>query len=83
VHGKGGDMRISELERDGKVGLELVFQDQGPGIPDIAQAMTDGFTTARTMGLGLGGARRLVSEFDLQSTPGQGTRVTVIQWKRR
>ncbi len=83
VHGHGGTMKIEELNRDGRSGLQLVFADQGPGIADVAQAMTDGFSTARSMGLGLGGARRLVNEFNLSSQPGQGTTVTVIQWKRR
>ena len=83
VHGKGGSMVIREVERAGRSGLELMFQDQGPGIPDISQAMVDGFSTARSMGLGLGGARRLVNEFSLESHPGKGTRVTVTQWKRR
>jgi len=83
VHGGGGDMRITHLERGGRTGLELVFEDQGPGIADVAKAMTDGFSTAGSMGLGLGGARRLVNEFELSSTPGGGTRVTVVQWKRR
>ena len=83
VHGGGGSMQISEVTRDGKVGLRLVFEDQGPGIPDIDRAMTDGFSTARSMGLGLGGTRRLVNEFDIQSVPGSGTTVTVTQWKRR
>ncbi len=83
VHGKGGTMAIEELQENGRAGLRLVFQDQGPGIPDIAQALTDGFSTARSMGLGLGGAKRLVNEFTLSSVPGQGTTVTVIQWKRR
>ena len=83
VHGKGGAMRISELQSEGRVGLELVFQDQGPGIGDIDKAMTDGFSTAKSMGLGLGGARRLVNEFALESSPGAGTRVRVVQWKRR
>lgn len=83
VHGKGGTMRIDELLVNGRSGLKLVFQDQGPGIADVAQAMTDGFSTARSMGVGLGGAKRLVNEFTLLSEPGQGTTVTVIQWKRR
>ena len=83
VHGKGGTMTIEELRNNGRDGLQLVFHDQGPGIVDIAQAMTDGFSTARSMGLGLGGARRLVNEFTLASQPGEGTTVTVIQWKRR
>lgn len=83
VHGHGGSMRIEEVARDGKSGLRLVFEDQGPGIPDIDRAMTDGFTTARSMGLGLGGTRRLVNEFDIQSTVGVGTTVVVVHWKRR
>ncbi len=83
VHAGGGDMAMSELVRDGRCGLQLVFQDQGPGIDDLELALTDGFTTAKSLGLGLGGARRLVNEFYLESEPGQGTKVTVIQWKRR
>lgn len=83
VHGLGGEMTIAELSRDGVTGLALEFQDTGPGIADIAQAMTDGFTTAKSMGLGLGGAKRLVNEFEVQSEPGRGTRVNLIQWKRR
>ena len=74
---------MTQLWRDGRTGLQLVFQDQGPGIPDIDQAMVDGFSTAKSMGLGLGGARRLVNEFSLESQVGQGTKVTVVQWKRR
>jgi serine/threonine-protein kinase RsbT len=83
VHGKGGTMRIDEVHENGLTGLRLVFQDEGPGIPDIAQALTDGFTTARSLGLGLGGAKRLVNEFDIQSAVGQGTTITLTQWKRR
>lgn len=73
---------MSELHREGRIGLQLTFEDEGPGIADIGQAMTDGFSTVRSMGLGLGGTRRLVSEFDIQSQPGHGTRVSIIQWKR-
>jgi len=83
VHGKGGSMVITELQRNGMSGIQLVFEDQGPGIADIETAMTDGFSTAKSMGFGLGGARRLVNEFELSSIPGKGTKVSVIQWKRR
>ncbi len=83
VHGKGGSMTICELRQDARTGLELLFEDNGPGIADIAQALTDGFSTAKSLGLGLGGARRLVNEFDIASAPAQGTRITVRQWKRR
>jgi serine/threonine-protein kinase RsbT len=83
VHGKGGSMTISELLQDGRTGLELLFEDNGPGIADIDQALTDGFSTAKSLGLGLGGSRRLVNEFDIASEPGQGTRITIRQWKRR
>jgi serine/threonine-protein kinase RsbT len=83
VHGHGGTMTIDELLRDGRTGLQLKFEDQGPGIADVERAMADGFSTARSMGMGLPGARRLVNEFVLTSQPGQGTTVTVIQWKRR
>ncbi len=82
VHGLGGDMTMQVLEKDGRMGLKLVFVDYGPGIPDIQQALTDGFSTAKSMGLGLGGAKRLVSEFDIQSTPSAGTCVSMTQWKR-
>ena len=73
---------ISALEslNDGaRRGLRLVFEDQGPGIPDIDQALRNGFTTGA--GLGLGGARRLVTDFDIDSNPGSGTRVTITRWK--
>lgn len=76
-------MQISELQRDGKTGLRLIFEDHGPGIVDIDKAMKDGYSTANSMGLGLGGTRRLVNEFELKSEPGKGTTVTVTQWKRR
>lgn len=83
VHGNGGNMTISELRNAARVGLQLLFEDEGPGIENIEQAMTDGFSTARSLGLGLGGARRLVNEFDIASGPARGTRITVRQWKRR
>jgi len=81
-YGGGGTMQLDEL-RDGlRHGVRLVFEDQGSGIPDIAQAMTDGFTSGGGMGLGLGGTKRLVDEFDISSSPG-GTRVTITKWKSR
>jgi serine/threonine-protein kinase RsbT len=83
THGKGGSMEIKEVQRDGKIGLQLVFEDQGPGIADVEKAMKDGYSSANSMGLGLGGTRRLVNEFEITSEPGKGTKVTVTQWKRR
>ncbi|HKT49677.1 MAG TPA: anti-sigma regulatory factor [Candidatus Angelobacter sp.] len=80
-HGKGGHMVIDVVENLSKTGLQLVFEDQGPGIPDIQAALRDGFTTGSGMGLGLGGSKRLVNDFDIQSQSGQGTRVTVVRWK--
>jgi serine/threonine-protein kinase RsbT len=81
-YGGGGTLRIEALEDDGgRRGVRLTFEDQGPGIPDVAQALRDGYTTGSGMGLGLGGARRLVNEFDIASTAGAGTRVTVTRWK--
>jgi serine/threonine-protein kinase RsbT len=64
----------------GREGLRLIFEDQGPGIPDIGAAMTDGFTTNKGLGKGLPGSKRLVDEFDIQSEMGRGTRITVVRW---
>jgi serine/threonine-protein kinase RsbT len=80
-HGGGGHCFIDVLEEGARRGLRLSFEDAGPGIADVAQALTDGYTTGTGMGLGLSGSRRLVNEFDLWSKPGEGTRVTVIRWK--
>ena len=80
-HGKGGLMTIEQIATGARVGLKLVFEDQGPGIPDIEMALKDGFSTGSGMGLGLGGSKRLVNEFAIESAPGKGTRVTVIRWK--
>lgn len=81
IYGKGGDLKW-ELLTDGlRNGLRLHFIDHGPGIPDIAQAMTDGWTSGGGLGLGLSGAKRLVSEFQIASAPGQGTHVTITRWK--
>ena len=80
-HGKGGEMTIEVLNSGSRAGLRLTFEDHGPGIPDIERAMRDGFTTGGGMGLGLGGSKRLVNEFHIESEPGKGTRVTVARWK--
>ena len=80
-HGKGGSMTIEQVGVGSRVGLKLLFEDQGPGIPEVGMALKDGFTTGNGMGLGLGGSKRLVNEFSIDSAPGQGTRVTVIRWK--
>jgi serine/threonine-protein kinase RsbT len=80
-HGHGGDMAWELLDDGIRRGLRLVFVDQGPGIVDLKQALTDGWTSGGGMGLGLPGSKRLVHEFDLQSTPGQGTRVSITRWK--
>ena len=80
-YGGGGTVRLEALEQDGRRGLRLTFEDQGPGIANVALALTDGYTTGTGMGLGLSGSRRLVNEFDLWSEPGRGTRVTVTRWK--
>jgi serine/threonine-protein kinase RsbT len=80
-HGEGGTVAASALNDDKRRGLRLVFEDQGPGIADIELAMRDGYTTGSGLGLGLGGARRLSNEFEIESTPGVGTRVTIARWK--
>jgi serine/threonine-protein kinase RsbT len=80
-YGGGGTMRLESLNDGAKRGLRLIFEDKGPGIPDVEQALKDGFTTGNGLGLGLGGARRLVNEFDIQSRLGEGTRVTIARWK--
>ncbi|HET7828490.1 MAG TPA: anti-sigma regulatory factor [Candidatus Limnocylindrales bacterium] len=81
-YGRGGDMTIERIDAPGVPGIRLVFSDQGPGIPDIELALRDGYTTGGGLGMGLGGARRLVSEMTIDSTPGAGTRITVTKWKR-
>lgn len=80
-HGGGGTAEI-EVVTDGiRRGVRMTFVDDGPGIPDLDAALRDGFTTGGGLGLGLGGSRRLVSEFHIESTVGKGTRVQVIRWK--
>ncbi len=80
IYGGGGVVQLESLNGP-RVGLRLVFADKGPGIPDIELALRNGFTTGSGMGLGLGGAKRLVNEFDIVSRVGEGTRVTITRWK--
>lgn len=81
VHGGGGRMRWEFLESNGRRGLQLHFEDDGPGIADMKLALTDGWTSGGGMGLGLPGSKRLVNDFDIQSASGQGTRVSITRWK--
>lgn len=80
-HGGGGTARLEILENDRRSGLRLVFEDQGPGIADIEQALADGFKTGGGMGLGLGGSKRLAHEFEIESQPGAGTKVSIVRWR--
>lgn len=80
IHGGGGAMDLIMLNGP-RLGLRLVFADKGPGITDISLALRDGFTTGSGLGLGLGGAKRLVNDFEIDSKPGAGTRITVTRWK--
>ena len=80
IHGGGGKLQLEALNGP-RVGLRLIFEDTGPGIPDVELALRDGFTTGSGLGLGLGGSKRLVNEFDILSRPGEGTRVTITRWK--
>jgi len=81
IHGGGGWMRWETLEANGRRGLRLHFEDEGPGIPDLKLALTDGWTSGSGMGLGLPGSKRLVNEFNVDSAPGEGTRVSITKWK--
>jgi serine/threonine-protein kinase RsbT len=80
-HGKGGEVEIEVVDSGVRRGVRLIFSDNGPGIPDIAQAMKDGFTSGGGLGLGLGGAKRLSGEFSIQSEAGRGTRIMIARWK--
>lgn len=80
-YANGGSVLIEVVSKGRENGIRLVFKDEGPGIPDVAQAMKDGYSTGKSLGLGLPGARRLVSEFEIESEVGKGTKVTVTKWK--
>ena len=81
IYGGGGEVTLEVLQEGVRHGLRVHFVDDGPGIPNIDLALRDGFTSGHGMGLGLGGAKRLVNEFNLESAPGKGTRVTITRWK--
>ncbi|MET9365111.1 ATP-binding protein [Streptomyces sp. NPDC006632] len=82
IYGGGGTVTAGAVSRAGKRGVGAIFEDSGPGIPDVEQAMTDGWTSGGGLGLGLSGARRLVDDFALDTAPGDGTTITIIKWVR-
>jgi serine/threonine-protein kinase RsbT len=81
IYGGGGTMRLEALNDGSRRGLRLTFEDKGPGIANIEQALKDGYTSGTGLGLGLGGARRLMNDFEIASEPGKGTRIVVTRWK--
>ncbi|MER5717946.1 anti-sigma regulatory factor [Streptomyces sp. NPDC002132] len=83
VYGGGGEVETMRVTEGRVQGLRLVFSDQGPGIADVERALSDGFTSGGGLGMGLGGAKRLVHDFAIDSTPGSGTTVTVTSWAAR
>src|ERR1700722_19545078 len=80
-YGGGGTALVELVENGTHSGVRVTFEDQGPGIPDLDLALTDGYTTGNGMGLGLSGAKRLSNEFEIWSKPGEGTRVSILRWK--
>jgi serine/threonine-protein kinase RsbT len=80
-HGGGGSLELAQIMNGARKGLRLRFSDQGPGIPDVALALKDGYTSGTGMGLGLGGSKRLMNEFQIDTKPGAGTVITAIRWK--
>ena len=81
TYGGGGSVRLEVVENGVRRGVRLSFEDQGPGILDVTLALKDGYTTGQGLGLGLGGARRLVNDFTIESAPGSGTRVVIARWR--
>ena len=81
IHGGGGTMHCETEQRDGRDGVRLIFEDQGPGIADLSLAMKDGWTSGSGLGMGLPGTKRLVNEFHIESEPGKGTRIIIARWK--
>jgi serine/threonine-protein kinase RsbT len=82
-YGGGGAMTLQAVKNGYRSGIRLMFEDHGPGIADLALAMKDGYTTGGGMGLGLSGAKRLSDEFEIETAPGKGTRVTILRWRSR
>jgi serine/threonine-protein kinase RsbT len=82
THAQKGEVAVEEVHDGPRRGVRLVFRDQGPGIPDVDRVMAGGFSTARSLGLGLSGSKRLVDDFALESVVGKGTVVTVVKWAR-
>ncbi|MEU1760785.1 ATP-binding protein [Micromonospora sp. NPDC005686] len=82
IYGGGGSAEVSTVEDGRRRGVRIVFADEGPGIPDLDLALTDGYTTGGGLGLGLSGARRLVDDFDIRTAVGEGTRITITKWSR-
>jgi serine/threonine-protein kinase RsbT len=82
THGGGGDLRIERLRDGRRSGVRLTFLDRGPGIADVELALRDGYTTGSGLGLGLGGARRLMSELSISSPPAEGTTIVAVRWKQ-
>jgi serine/threonine-protein kinase RsbT len=80
-HGGGGTASIELVENQSRPGIRVVFEDRGPGISDLDLALTEGYTSGNGMGLGLSGAKKLSHEFEIQSQPGEGTRVSIVRWK--
>lgn len=81
IHGGGGEMKISTIRENGRTGLQLLFRDQGPGIPEVEQALRPGYTTGKGMGKGLSGAKNLSHRFSISCPPGEGCNVTLVRWK--
>lgn len=82
-HGGGGTATVFELEHDGRAGVKVSFEDEGPGIADLERVLQGGYSAVRSLGLGVSGSKRLVDEFDIDTAAGRGTTVTIIKWKRR
>ena len=81
IYGGGGSVKIEKVDNGIRRGVRLTFEDHGPGIPNVELALKDGYTTGGGLGLGLGGSKRLCNEFEIDSRPGEGTRVMIARWK--
>ena len=82
VHGGGGEAVIEEITDGVRFGVRITFRDEGPGIPDVDRVLLGGYSTARSLGLGVSGTKRLVDDFQLETTPGRGTKVVIVKWTR-